>query len=448
MKDLTQGSPMRSLLFFTLPMLAGNVFQQLYNMVDLMVVGRFVGVDALAAVGACGSPTFFLLSLVMGMTTGAAVVTSQYFGAKDTPMVKKSIGNTVLVLLVTAVAVTALGYLIAEPLLRLLGTPEELLPAAASYLETLALGMTATVAYNGFANIQRAVGDSVTPLVFLIMAALLNIGLDLLFVIRFEMGVFGVAFATVLSQAVSAICCFLYVIKRMPVLWLSRDDLTPDRELMAQSVRLGLPTALQTSIVSVGGMFVQGIVNSFGRVTMAAYAASMKLDQLAMQPFQSLGMAVSTYTAQNVGAGFFDRVKQGLRSAFVLVVSFSAVLGGIVFVFGRQMVAFFVESGEHDVVDLGAQGLRTFAMFYVAIGMLLVMRSLLRGAGDAYIPTMSALVELPTRYIAASFLAPVMGPLGAWYAAPIAWCVGALFNFSRFLTGKWMSKAIVRTVDS
>lgn len=444
MKDLTRGNPMKAILLFSLPMIAGNIFQQFYNMVDLMVVGRFVGVDALAAVGATGSATFFMFSLVAGLTSGASVVVSQYHGAKDEPMTKRAMATAITLLAFATVFMTIFGYFIAKPLLSLLQTPAEILPNAALYLQVISLGIVATVSYNYYANILRAFGDSVTPLIFLIVAALLNIALDIWFVVSFGWGVMGVALATVISQAVSTICCAIYVRKKVPVMHLKRSDFVLDRQLTLQTVRMGLPSAIQNSLISLGGMSVQSVVNSFGKTAMAAHVASIKLDQLAIQPLMSIGMAMATYTAQNVGAGYHDRVKQGFRSVMVLVAAFSLAIGAVLIIFGKQLLTFFVESHEVEVLELGTSGLRIISMFYVVIGALFVLRNLLRGAGDAYIPTFTSLVELPIRYAVARLLSAQIGAIGIWFSGPVAWCIAVILCLIRYFSGKWKEKSLVQ----
>lgn len=441
--DLTRGRPMQVLFQFSLPMLAGNIVQQFYNMVDLIVVGRYVGVNALASVGATGSTMFFIFSLVAGLTNGASVVVSQYYGYGDNERTRRTVGMSVYVLGVVGIILTVVGVLITRPVLILLKTPPEILEGAVAYLQVIMFGVMATVVYNAAANIIRAIGDSITPLIFLILAALLNIGLDLLFVVTFKMGVAGAAWATILAQAASAVACVVYAVRKLPILRLKREDFVFDGGIVRQTIKMGLPGGVQNSIVAIGQMAVQSVVNTFGAQVVAAYAGAVKLDQLVYQPLLSLSMGTATYAAQNMGAGYVERVRKGFRSATLMVAVFCIVASPVLFFFGSTLMRMFVESGETAVLEIGLGYFRVIAPFYFLVGELILFENLLRGTGDVMIPVISNFVEIALRIILAFTLAGLFGYVGIWWSAPISWAVSIIFCIVRYLSGKWQYKALI-----
>lgn len=442
-KDLTSGTPMRVLLAFSVPMLIGNLVQQLYNMVDLIVVGRFVGVHALAAVGAAGSTMFFVFSLVAGLTNGASVVVSQYYGHGDTEKTQQTIATAVWVLGAAALLLTVLGVLVVPPLLRLMNTPAEIIGEASTYLQVIFLGIVVTVAYNASASILRALGDSVTPLVFLIVAVVLNIFLDLLFVIQFNMGVAGVAWATVAAQAIAAFGCIFYAVYKLPILRLQRRHFRADKVILRQTLKLGIPGGIQNSLVSIGAMTVQSVVNSFGPQVVAAYSAALKLDQLAVQPLLSLSMATATFTAQNIGAGKMNRVRKGFHSAVGLAAIFCAVITPLLFFFGHRLMALFVAQDADAVLQIGAEYLRIVPLFYIVLGVIILLENFLRGAGDVLVPMISNALEIVVRIAVAYLFAHFFGYVGIWWSGPISWAVGTVVCALRYFSGKWQTKTLV-----
>ena len=441
--DLTRGRPIKVLLAFSVPMLIGNVVQQLYNMVDLIVVGRFVGVNALAAVGATGSTMFFVFSLVAGLTNGASVVVSQYYGYGDMDKMRRTVATAVVTLGVAGLVLTVFGTAIVRPVMVLMNTPPEILDGAISYLRVIFLGVLATVAYNTSASIIRAVGDSITPLVFLIIAALLNIVLDILFVVPLGMGVAGAAWATVLAQALSAAGCILYAWKKIPVLRLKKSDFAFDKRILMQTIKMGVPGGIQNSVIAMSSMVVQSVVNSFGATIVAAYAGATKLDQLAMQPMMSLAMASATYTAQNIGAGKIQRVKRGFWSAIAMAAVFCLAMTGVLYLFGGNLMTLFVESSEVAVLEAGVGYLRVVSLFYVVLGVLVILENMLRGAGDVYAPLTSNCVERVVRLVLAYSLSGMIGYEGILWSAPLAWFAGLAICTVRYLSGKWQDKALV-----
>lgn len=441
--DLTRGSPMRALFFFSLPMLAGNVVQQFYNMVDLMVVGRYVGVNALAAVGATSSTMFFIFSLVAGLTNGASVVVSQYYGYGDNEKTRRTIAMSIYVLGAAGVALTFVGTVITRPIMNLLNTPPEIIEGAVAYLQVIMTGVLATVVYNSVANILRAMGDSITPLVFLILAALLNIGLDLLFVITFRMGVAGAAWATVLAQALSAVACIIYAVKKKPIMQLKKSDFKFDGLIVWQTIKMGAPGGLQNSLIALGGMTVQSVVNTFGAQVVAAYAGATKLDQLVVQPLLSLSMANATYSAQNMGAGLVERVRKGFWSCTAMIAIFCAAATPTLLLFGQRLMTLFVDSSETAVLAIGQSYFNVMAPCYFAMGVLILFENMLRGAGDVMIPLISNFTEIIVRVIAAYWLAEQLGYRGIWWAGPISWAPNLVICVTRYVSGKWEDKALV-----
>ena len=302
-RDMTEGSPAKLILKFSGPMLIGNIFQQLYNMVDSIVVGKFVNKDALAAVGASGSLIFLIFGLTFGLSAGISIVISQYFGAGDYDKVRKSFATATYMIFVAAVIMGLIGFFVGRPLLNLLGTPPEIIDQSTIYVKISFLGILGIAGYNGISAVLRALGDSITPLIFLIVASILNVVLDLLFVIVFKMGVPGVAIATIISQFVSAIGCIIYALNKIKILRMPLNEFKPDRDILKKCIRLGIPVALQNSFVSISMMALQSVINSFQATIMASYTVVNRIEQLVMQPSMSLGAAVASFTGQNIGAG-------------------------------------------------------------------------------------------------------------------------------------------------
>lgn len=448
-QDMTKGSVLRQIVIFAIPLFIGNIFQQLYNMVDAIVVGRFVGKNALAAVGTSFPAMFLLVALVMGLTTGASIVVSQLFGAGELKKMRRAISTAFIFLILCAIGLTVLGLFTARNLLLLLKTPPEVIDGATVYLQIIFAGLLFMFLYNTVAAILRALGDSRTPLYFLIVSSLLNIGLDLLFVLRFNLGVAGVAWATVISQAVSAVLSIIYVYKRVELLRFYPRDLVFDWELFVQSVRLGIPASIQQTIVSLGMIAVQGLVNSFGSVTMAAYTAAGRIDSIAMMPIMNLGLAVSTFTAQNIGAGKLNRVRRGYKETLVMVAACCVVTSTIILRFGPNLIQLFVEAGEVEVIAQGNDYITVVSFFYIIMGLLFVTNGVLRGSGDMAVSMVSTIVNLVVRVAAAYYLSskPAIGFRGIWWSIPIGWCCGFFVSYLRYRSGKWTEKGVVNAVS-
>lgn len=442
--DMTSGSPMRHILRFAMPLLLGNLFQQLYNMVDSIVVGNYVGKDALAAVGTCGSLNFLFFSLSSGLAIGIGIIVAQYFGAKDDKNVRSTIANSFYVLASAALTVSLLGFLFTPALLRLLSTPEHVLGDAVLYMRTTCVGIIGIAFYNGVAAILRALGDSKTPLYFLILSSIINVGLDLLFVLSLDMGVFGVALATIIAQAVSAITSLIYAYHKVPYFRLSKAELKPQPNIIVKSFRLGVPVALQNSMIAISCMVLQGFVNTFGETVMAAYTIINRIEQLVNQPYGSLGMALTTYAGQNMGAGNIERVKKGFRQSILVVLAFSVLLIPIAYLLGPQIVGIFVK--EQEVIDIAYRALRITSLFYFGLGMIYVPRALLNGCGDAAFSMINGVTEVACRILFAVIFTsiPFLGYWGIWMTTGATWSITAVVCVLRYFQGKWKVKSIAK----
>ena len=391
-KDMTEGNPTQLLLSFTLPMVVGNVFQQLYNLVDSMIVGKFVGADGLAAVGATGSLNFLFFSLCFGMASGIGIIISQFFGAGNHEDVKKSIANAAYIMLVTSLAMGGLGCVLARPVLTLLNTPANILDDAVLYMQISCVGVLAIGIYNCISAILRAVGDSKTPLYFLIVASILNIVLDLLFVNVFYWGVAGAAIATIIAQAIAGIGCMLFAFVKNPYFKLEKSHLRIEWNIVRKSVRMGVPLAFQSSLIAISCIALQSVVNGFGSAVVAANTAIGRVEQLVQQPYGSLGTAMSTYAGQNMGAGKIDRVKLGYKKASIIMAIFSLAMLPIAQFCGEPIMKLFVD--EPEVIALGVTALRITSWFYLFLGTIYVTRGLLNGVGDAVFAFMNGIVEM------------------------------------------------------
>ena len=445
-RDMTQGSEFRQIVLFTIPMLIGAVFQQMYNMVDSIVVGRFVGPNALAAVGTSFPIIFLLISMVMGLTVGSGVIISQFFGAKQHDQLRRAVSTAFIFQGVAAIVLSSVGMLLSRPLLQLLRTPPEIINDAAAYMQIYLCGLIFLFAYNSFAGFLRSLGDSKTPLYFLIISTLINIGLDVYFVAVLGWGVRGVAWATLIAQGVSSALCAIYIYYRVALLRLGRDQWIFDPAIFRTMLRIGIPSAIQQSVASMGFMAVQSLINSFGGATMAANTAAARLDSFAMMPLMNLGMAVSTFTGQNIGANRLDRVRKGLLVTLSLVALCALTMSVLVYTFGPQLIQVFINAEEADVISRGVEYLRIVAMFYILFGIMSTFNGVLRGAGDTLVPMYTIVVDLGVRVAVAYWLTtiPSVSYRGVWWAIPVGWGVASLIPSTRFFTGGWKSKAVVR----
>lgn len=444
--DMTKGNEVGLLLRFALPMLVGNIFQQLYNMVDSIIVGKFVGSNALGAVGAVGNLNFLFFSLCLGLASGIGILISQFFGAGKDDYVKKIIANSVYIITISGAVMSIISFVFARPILHLMNTPAENMEDAVIYMQ-IVCGATVIVAiYNGISSILRALGDSKTPLIFLIVSSFINVGLDLLFVLVFHWGVAGAAWATVIAQFISAIGSILFALSRNPYLRLEKRHFTVDNDIIKKSFQIGLPVAGQNAMIAFSCVALQSVVNNYGATVMAAYTATSRVEQLVQQPFGSLGTAVSTFAGQNVGAGKYDRVSTSCKKSTLIVLVFSLMMIAVMFLFGDPIVRLFVN--EPDVIEIGARGLRITSFMYFALGMIYITRGMLNGVGDAAYAMINGLTEVVGRIGFAYLLMaiPAVGMWGVWYTNGLTWILAGAAGIIRFFQGKWKTKSVVKDV--
>lgn len=442
--DMTQGSTTKHILKFALPLLLGNLFQQCYNLVDSIVVGRHVGKNALAAVGACGSLNFLFFSLSAGLCIGVGVIVAQYFGAGEEEQIKKYIGNAIYMLAAAVLAISFIGICFAPQILRLLSTPEKILGNSVCYLRITCAGIIAVTAYNGVASVLRALGDSRTPLFFLILASIINIVFDLVFVLAFDMGVMGVALATVISQVISALTSFVYAMRKVSYFQLSREHLKFEPAIVRKILKISIPISLQSSLIAISCIILQRVVNGFGETVMATFTITMRIEQLVQQPYSSLGTALTTYSGQNMGAGNIDRVRKGMRSATVMALIFSLAMLPVAYIFGKPIAHMFAK--EPEVVIMGAKALRITSLCYFPLGMIYVPRALLNGVGDAQFAMVNGISEVACRIVFSTVLTkiPVIGYWGIWITSGATWTVTAIVCLIRYFHGTWKQKGITK----
>ena len=441
--DMTKGNETSLLLRFTLPMLVGNIFQQFYNMVDSIIVGRFVGTNALGAVGSVGSITFMFFSLCLGLGSGIGILISQYFGAGQDDYVKKIIANAIYITFGTGAIMSLCGVLFAEPILHLMNTPAENFADALIYMR-IVCGFTIVVAgYNTISAILRALGDAKTPLIFLGVASVLNIALDLLFVVPLQMGVAGAAWATVIAQFFAMLGSVVFGYGKNEYLRLKKRHMAYSGEIVEKSFRIGIPVAAQNALIALSCVALQSVVNRYGTTVMAAYTATGRVEGLVQQPFNSLGLAVSTFAGQNAGAGQYDRVRTGVKKRVWLVAIFSVLMILVMWLFGEPIVRIFID--EPEVVAIGAKGLRITSMMYFGLGLIYVMRGMLNGVGDALFAMMNGVTEVIGRigFAFMFMMIPSVGMWGVWYTNGLTWALTGLVNVFRVLQGKWVTKAVV-----
>lgn len=443
--SMTEGNPAKLLLMFTLPMLIGNLFQQFYNMVDSIIVGRFVSANALAAVGATGSLNFLFFSMSFGISAGVGVVISQYFGAQNDDMVERSIVNGLYLLAIVSAIMTVISVGLARAVLVLLNTPESILEDAVTYMRVSCAGILAVAAYNGIAAILRALGDSKTPLYFMVVSCFINIGLDLLFILGFRWSVMGAALATVIAQLIAAIGSFIYAYMKIPYFKNALYKLELKMMIIEKCFTLGLPIAIQNSLIAFSCIFLQRVVNGFGESVVAANTALGRIEQLVQQPYSSLGAAITAYTGQNIGAGKLDRVKKGYRIGVIFVLIFSLIMLIPGQLFGKQIVGIFVQ--DIEVIEIGAKGFSITSWFYFMLGMIYVARSVLNGAGDAVYSMINGLMEIVGRIGFAVPLTkiPMIGMWGIFYTTGLTWALVGIVSIARYKQGKWIHKGLIKS---
>lgn len=431
-RDMTSGSPMKLIVGFAVPIFLGNLFQQLYSVVDAMVLGRAVGADALAAAGSTQALSFLVLGFITGLTHGYAILIAQRFGAGDYAGVRRTAANAGYLAAVSSLIITAASLLGARALLEVMHTPEDIFRDALLYIQVIFIGTAASVAYNMFSGILRALGDSVSPLVILVVSSIVNVGLDVLFVVVFRWGVAGAAWATVLAQALSSAMCFA-VLRRLELMRFQREDWRGDRDVIRALLRLGVPVGIMNSITAMGIMLLQSVVNGLGSVTVAAYTAGSKLMNLALQPGDILGIAVGTYVGQNLGAERLDRIRAGVRQSVLLSLAINIVMGLVLALFGRELTAVFVSGTEEAVIEAAYPYFVITGAGVWIVGLLFLYRFALQSLGDTFIPMVSGGVELGMRVGAVlvldrcfdmGFYAVCWAEVAAWLGAGVLLAAG------------------------
>lgn len=449
--DMTVGEPWKQIVIFTVPMLIGNIAQQLYNTVDSIVVGKYVGDNALAAVGSASPILNLLLVLFIGISMGTSIMVSQYFGAKDRENLSKTIGSTITLTAAASLFIMVFGTVAVRPLLEILNTPESIIDWCDSYLIILILGIMGVAYYNMFCGILRGLGDSLSALLYLLVATVINIILDVWFVAYLQMGVAGVALATVIAQFISAILCF-YKLKRMSdVFDLKFRYLRPDKENIVTILRLGLPSGVTQAIFSMAMVVVQSLTNSFGEMVIAANVIIMRVDGFAMMPNFSFGTAMTTYSGQNVGAREYERVHKGAVQGTLIAAGTSAVITGLILIFGKYLMGIFTNTSE--LVTLSANMMKILAVGYIAMAITQSLSGVMRGAGDTMTPMWISLVttvaiRVPLAYGIAWLTRTEGLPNGRyeciWVSLLTSWVLGALFTIYYYLAGKWKNKGLER----
>lgn len=438
--DMTEGNILHHILIFSIPLFIGNLFQQFYNLVDTAVVGKFVSDKALAAVSACGSTNFLFFSLSSGLSVGIGVIAAHYFGAKDEKGIRQTIVNAFYVLGIASLVVTVVGLICARPLLILMETTDEVLDDAVLYLRTTCLGILFIALYNGVSSILRAVGDSRTPLIFLIISTLLNIGFDLLFVLVFHLGVFGVALATVVAQFLSAAVSLIYAILRVPYFKLSELELTPHWGIIGKSFKLGIPIAIQSSMIAISLMVLQGVVNSYDDTNiMGAFGITGKVDVIFSQFFSTLTASFTTFAGQNFGANKLGRVRKGYLCGVQLVFIYNIVIVPLVILLSRPISSLFVSSDAVKVIDICSEMLKITTPFYFALSMIYIPRGILNGVGDASFSLINGISEVVCRILFSALLTriPALGYKGIWWATGFTWFTVAIVCNIRYFSGHW-----------
>ena len=449
-RDMTVGTPWKIILNFTIPIVIGNIFQQFYSMVDTVIVGKFVGTKALAAVGSTGTIGFLILGFLMGLTAGFTVLTSQRFGAGDMPGMRKTVGSAAVLSVIVSVVMTVISMAFMKPLLILMNTPEDIFADAYTYSMLICSGVVACIFYNLFSSLLRAIGNSKVPLFFLVFSACLNVVLDLLLILCFHMGVAGAAIATNISQGVSAVLCLIYIYKNVPVICPERTQWRLSASDTAYQMRMGIPMALQFSITASGAMVMQAAINLFGSVAVAAFTAASKVQSLVTQGMMSMGQTMASYGGQNYGKGDYHRLEKGVRSALLISVIYSLLAAAAVGLFLRPLLSLFF-SGDIDIASLMPWA-KTYiymcAVFYIPLSTIFIFRNIMQGCGYSFLPMMGGVAELFARMITALIAMKLVSFPLACFCDPAAWVGAALFTGFSWLSVKKKLRASLLPEDT
>ncbi|WP_366914690.1 MATE family efflux transporter [Clostridium sp.] len=449
-KDMTEGTPWKRIVEFSIPMLIGNVAQQFYNTADSIIVGKYVGDNALAAVGSAMPVLSLLIVLFVGISTGAGIMVAQAFGAKDRKKLSHTIGVCITLTLIVSAVIMFIGPLITGPLLTALNTPESIMQWCKDYLVIYYLGIAGFAFYNILAGVLRGMGDSISALIFLLIATVLNVGLDLLFVAKLGMGVPGVALATIIAQGISAILCFIKLAKMRDVFDLNLRMLKPNKEYSMRLIKLGLPSGLTQAVFSLALIVVQSLTNSFGELVIAANVIVMRVDGFAMMPNFTFGNAMTTFSGQNIGAKKIDRVEKGSKDGVKIAVSVSTIITIIILIFGKRLMGIFTDTSE--LVNLSMHMMKILALGYIAMAITQSLSGVMRGAGDTVTPMWISLIttviiRVPIAYGIAYFTRSTAYPTGrpesTFISLLICWILGAVITTIFFKKGKWKNKAVI-----
>lgn len=449
-RDLTTGSPMKLIIRFATPMILGIILQQFYGLVDTMIVGQYLGKEALAGVGSTGSLNFIVLGFCMGICNGFSVIVAQFFGAKDEHNLRKSVANSIWLSVIFGVIVTALTSIFCRPILHLMNTPDSIYEYAAKYIFIIFLGIPCIILYNLSAAIIRALGDSRSPIIFLAIAAVLNIGLDMLFIGVLGMNVEGAAYATVLAQGISGVCCVHFIRRRFSILKMNMDEMRPDTEIMKRLVGIGIPMGLQYSITGIGSVILQFSVNGLGDVSVAAMTTALKVHILLSCPLDGLGQSMAPYTGQNVGAKKLDRVGQGLRDALKISALICIILLIIVILFGSHAATLFLDKDKLAeeapvIIRLSRQYLLTVTAFDFLVAIVNTVRFTIQGMGFSNFAMIAGLMEMLARSLAGLVLIPLLGFTGACLSSPLAWIFADAFLIPAYF---WCKKKLSSEAQS
>lgn len=426
-RDMTSGSPIRLIVGFFVPLMFGMLFQQFYSMVDTIIVGKFLGVNALAAVGSTGSVNFMVIGFCMGVCNGFAIPAAQKFGAKDYNYLRKYVANGAILAVLFAVVMTITVCLLCWNILRWMNTPEDIIQQAYDYIFVIFLGIPVIYLYNFLSGIIRSLGDSKSPLYFLILSSVLNIALDFCLIVIVPLGVAGAAWATVISQGISGILCLFYMRAKYAVLKISREEWRPDKRCMAQLCNMGIPMGLQYSITAIGSIILQTAVNGLGSMAVAAVAAAAKVNIFFGCPFDAMGSTMSTYCGQNLGAGKLDRVKQGVLSCYVIGIVYSIAAFIVLFLFGDKIALLFLNADQIEILKNVHLMLKINSAFFVMLAAVNIFRFAIQGLGFSKLAILAGVCEMVARAIVGLFLVPAFGFTGACFASPIAWIFADAF---------------------
>ncbi|WP_252238085.1 MATE family efflux transporter [Clostridium sp. VAP51] len=443
-KDMTKWNPGKIVFLFAIPMVMGNIFQQFYNIIDSVVVGNFIGANALAAVGASYPITFLFIAIATGASIGCSVVISQMFGAKQIGNMKTAIYTSIISIVIFSTLLMIIGIISSNLVLRILKTPLDILKDADSYMKVYMMGVVFLFVYNINTGAFNALGNSKTPLYFLIFSSILNVGLDLLFVIKFNIGVVGAAYATLISQGVAAVLSLIYLLIKVKRIDVHEEYKIFDINILKKTCKIAIPSIIQQAIVSIGNLFVQALVNTYGVVTIAAYTSATRIDSIIIMPMVNISSAVSTFTAQNIGADLIERVKDGYKAALKMIGVFCFIIAILLHVYAKNIIGIFVDSNiNQEAISIGVEYITVVSIFYVLMGLMVTTNGVLRGAGDIKVFMISTLCNLSLRVIAAYTLSNLIGEKAIWWAIPLGWILASTISVSRYKSERWKNAKMV-----